>query len=797
MTRYIAFFLMILSYSAFSVESIPLLNQSQLLPEGFRDYFFGTPLIANIVIDNKQLGSGELILSREGKVYLLNLLDSSESQFNTQETELWKQKLSKKLTLGACGSDCPSDVLMIDYSLEKSQLTVVTQKVELQDSDSNYRSLPEENPGLIMRNQLRLSSEGKNQTSMLNFQLEGNIRTWTLFSEGDITKTDSSQNRIRQAYVEQLSEKYYTRLGYFIPNSQGLVQQLNYFSAADINIIGAMFGNSDLLRKEQKSPSLVPIQITTSRPGIAEIYKNGQLLNSQLIQSGLQVLDTRALPAGIYEIVIRILEDGQETQRKTEMVYKPSSWTTPEDAWRYNLYAGWQVPVWGNSEADNTESALTMGGEFNHLLTPSMIVGFGNRYADKRFHQSLSLDWNITPSLRWLSTLNHSEGVGWGYNAQSMITLNRMNMVLGHTARHLNNDDDSTAYLSMQYPMLGWGSVDFYLSHQSGQGSGANLSWKNAERWQGEWINWDVTLFDRPGTLSTNDKRDRGAMLSFSVSFGSGNKSLSLGVGSRTSRSGEKDQQLSLNYQQQTDLGIMKQVSVGMTHDRYGSGFSGYGRYSADWVDGDAFVQNSSYNKDWSYGVNMDSSFAISREGGAIGGGSIQQDAALILDIDADRSDARLRISSDNNGDVLLGSGRHLFPVSALENGTLQLDSADQYTSTLAIQPAIIPYYLNRGGVGYHKVQVTKTVTVIGRLVDEHNQGLGGAKVINHVGRTISDPDGFFVVDVSLKDPSVTVESPKRNTCNFSLGDFDNWKKQETIMVGDLLCRSEMLASKK
>lgn len=795
MVRYITLFFMIFSFSSFASEPMPLLQQSQQLPKGFSDYFFGTPLMANIIIDGKQLGSGELILGKDSTVHLLNLLDVSESQFNKQEREVWLQHLGRQWRLGKCTADCPANILMIHYSIENSQLTVVTRQVELQKSDSNYRPLPEENLGFLVRNQLRLASEGKNQTGVLNLQLEGNVGTWTLLSEGEITKIDSSQQRLRQAYAEQLHGKYYTRLGYFVPDSEGLVRQQNYFTGTDINVIGAMFGNSDLLRKAQGSPSLVPIQITSSRPGVAEVYKNGQLLHSQLIQSGLQVLDTRALPVGIYEVEIRILEDGQETQRKMDMVYKPSSWTTPENRWRYNFYAGWQVPVWGSSEADSTESVLTAGAEFNHLLTPSMIVGFGQRYANKRFHQSLSLDWNITPSLRWLSMVNHSEGIGWGYNAQCMITFNRMNMVLGHTARHTSYyDDASTAYFSMQYPLVGWGSLNLYLSHELGTGVGANLNWNYADRWQGEWVNWGITLFDRPGNFSTNNKRDRGAMLSLSLSFASDNKSLLLGVGSRTSRSGTQDQQLSVNYQQQTDFGIVKQISAGMTQDRYGSGFTGYGRYSADWVDGDMFVQNSSYNRDWSYGVNMDSSFAINRQGSAIGAGGNQQDAAMILDIETDTPDTRLRVSGDNTENLVLGSGRYLVPVSALENGTLQLDMADQYVSTLTIRPAVIPYYLNRGGVGYHKIQVIKTVTVIGRLVDEHHQALGGAQVINHVGRTVSEPDGFFVVDVSLKQPSLTIESPTQNSCKLSLGDFDNWTKKETILVGDLLCRSDSLA---
>ncbi|WP_179217502.1 CS1-pili formation C-terminal domain-containing protein [Vibrio sp. V03_P4A6T147] len=779
---------------SFGIELTSLIKQSQQLPKGFSDYFFGAPLMANIVIDDKNLGSGELILGRDNSVRLINLVDISESEFSDKEREIWKTNLAGKLKLGKCSVNCSVNILIAYYSLDKSQLSIITRQAEMRESEDNYLTLPDENLGLLLRNQLRWVSEGEKQTGLLNFQLEGNVDSWTLFSEGDVVKGDYNQQSIRQAYIEQLNRKYYTRFGYFTPDSQGLIHQQNYFSSNDINTVGVMFGNSDLLRKDQGVPSLVPIQLTSARPGIVEIYKNGQLLQSQLIQSGLQMLDTKTLPAGIYEIELRILEDGQETQRKTEMVYKPSSWTTPEDRWRYNLYAGWQVPLWSNIDED-IPKVLTAGVELNHLLTPSTIVGIGNRYADKRLHQSISFDWNVSPSLRWLSTLNHSEGIGWGYNAQGIINLNTINMVLGHTARHTTHHDDaSTAYFSMQYPLLRWGSTNLYLAHQPKQGSSVNLSWSYAERWQGEWVNWGLTLFDRPGSLSTNNERDRGARLSFSISFGYGNGNLSLGLGSRTSRSGEQDQEFSLNYQQQMDLGPLKQISAGITQDNYGSGFSGYGRYSADWVDGDVFMQNSSYNRDWSYGVNMDSSIAINRKGSAIGSGGGQQEAAMILDIESDTAEARLRVSSDGGKSMTLGSGRHLVPVAALENGTLQFDMIDQYSSPLTIRPAFVPYYLNRGGVGYHKVQVVKTVTVIGRLVDEHAQPLGGAKVINHVGRTVSEPDGFFVVDVSLKQPSLTVENEYQSSCEFSLGDLKNGSIHDTILVGDLLCKSSSIA---
>jgi len=47
------------------------------------------------------------------------------------------------------------------YSLENSQLSILTDEVELQNTNENYRSLPEENLGVLIRNQLRLVSGKK------------------------------------------------------------------------------------------------------------------------------------------------------------------------------------------------------------------------------------------------------------------------------------------------------------------------------------------------------------------------------------------------------------------------------------------------------------------------------------------------------------------------------------------------------------------------------------------------------------------------------------------------------------
>ena len=62
-----------------------------------------------------------------------------------------------------------------------------------------------------------------------------------------------------------------------------------------------------------------------------------------------------------------------------------------------------------------------------------------------------------------------------------------------------------------------------------------------------------------------------------------------------------------------------------------------------------------------------------------------------------------------------------------------------------------------------------KTVTVIGRLLDGQGTPLKGAMVVNHAGRTVSEADGFFAVEMSERNPSLQVEFHGAQQCDLAL----------------------------
>lgn len=778
---------------AVAADPVMLLQQARQLPDGFEEHFFGVPLMVRVTVDGRLLGDGEVLLGRDNSVQLLSLLDVQESEFDERERERWLSKLAIQLPLGECDMACPEGIVGLQYSLEESQLSVLTGQVEQEARDQRFMALPQESKGLLVQNQLNLV-QGSQHNGHYNLQLEGSWRQWSPFMEGDATwqEGQSSEVGLAQLYGERLHEANFYRLGFFFPSAQGLVRQPNYYSGATPTVLGMMWGSSDLLRRERGVPSLAPIQVAPARPGMVEIYRDGNLIQSQPVVSGLQALDTRSLPGGIYEVELRLLEDGQETRRWREMIYKPSNWQTPEEPWRFNLFAGRQTR-WLVRQGDSNLEGASGGAAINHLLLPSLVVGAGSQYVDRRAQHSLSLDWEATSQLHGFASLNQSVGMGWGYDLQGIYWHGNSSLVASHS-RNLRKQGDasSVSSLSLQQSLEKWGSLGVYVSHQSGRGNGADLGWHYSDRFLGRWVTWGVTLFDRPGSESTAQQRDRGSTLSLTVNLGGQDRQLSLGLGSNTSRSGGAQRSAYLNYQQEVDWGPLRQVSVGSTHDSYGTGLSGYGRFAAPWLGGDLFAQHSSYNEQVTGGINLESVVALGQEGelalGSRDMGGMGNEAAMILDIEADDEAARIRVSDDQGSVQTLGPGRHLVSVPALQSGTLQLEMADHEGAPLTIKPTVLPYHLNRGGVGYGQVNAVSIVTVIGRLLDGQGTPLKGAMVINHVDRTVSEADGFFAVEMSKHNSNLQVEYQGGQQCDLVL-EMDRVKRQQAVLLlGDLVC---------
>lgn len=605
-----------------------------------------------------------------------------------------------------------------------------------------------------------------------------------------------TRHRLDQLYGERIIDDHFYRLGYFRPDAQGLTRQPRLYGSSPDTTLGLMFGSSDSLLIDNGRPSATPIYVTPNRPAIVEIYRNGVLINSQSVQPGLQTLDTRVLPVGIYEVEVRLVEDGQETSRVQEFIYKPSNWSNLDSRWRYNVYLGQQSTLLTNWDQER-EGSLSAGVLTNYLLHPSAVLGLSAQRVDRTLQYGTSLDWDIHDRLKFYANLYQTDGRGQGYDVQLIQSHALGSVVFSHSrsrvlsSRTVQNSlaeqqDVVQTSLALNHGVTERSTATLRLAHSDGaaSGLGVDLGWAFYGKVLGSDANWRLSLFDRPGSLSTGNARNRGVNLSLSMSLGQPGRRVGFTLGSRTSRDGGRDQNASLNYQQDVDFGPVQTLSGTATFDRYGTGLSGRAQLYNQYMYGDAYLQSSSYNHKLNGGLNLQSLVALGDGKLALSGQFMPQEAGLIVDVESDQPDLVLRADDNQGGSTRLRPGRNVVPVAAYKAGHVQFDFAQSQDPGAVIQPTMLDYHLNRGGVAYQQVRVMRTVTVLGRLVDAQGQPLPGASVINHASRSVSEADGYFAVQMSRSSPSLEVRRNGQPLCSLQL-DLDRLASDDDVLLAD------------
>ena len=791
-----------------------VVSQAQGLPREFEAHFFDVPLAVRVDLDGRYLGDAMVVLSRDERVQLLEFSDHTESREPESLRRRWQERLAAGRPLGNCQSDCPDGLQAIHYSLVNSQLSLLTDAAEQVSEAPRYHTLPEQGSGVLLRNQLNLVSDSRDTSGVYSLQGQGSWGSWSTLADAQVDRgsvgDQQTRHRVSQLYAERLHDQLFYRLGYFTPAAQGLTRQPRLLGRQSDTTLGLMMGSSDSLLIDSGQASSTPIHVTPNRPGVVEIYRNGVLINSQPVQPGLQALDTRVLPGGIYQVEVRLLEDGQETARTQEFVYKPSSWRNADSRWRYNLYLGQQARLLSNWDEEGDDS-LSAGAMANYLLHPRAILGLSVQQVNEALQYGTSLDWDPLDRLKLYGNVYRTDGQGDGYDVQLIHNHDLGSLVLSHSRAWLESVTRPTHSQVVHYAEQSQTSVLFThrlnprstatarVAHSSGaaEGMGFDLGWSYYGKFLGSDANWRLSLFDRPGTRSSGDKRSRGVNLTLSMSLGGPGERIAASIGSRTSHDGGRDQNATLSYMRDVDMGALRSLGASATVDRYGAGFGGNAQFQGQALYGDGYVQSSSYNGDVSAGLNLQSIVAVGEGKVAVTGQYLPHDAGLIVDVESDVNDLVLRGNDPYGLGTTLHPGRNVVPVRAYKSGYVQFDLESDSEVAAVIQPTSLDYHLNRGGVAYRKLRVMRTVTVLGRLVDAQGRPLSGAQVVNHASRSVSERGGLFAVEMSESTPSLEVYQGGTSLCLLKL-DLKTLKREgDVLLAGDLPCLPGTLAQAK
>jgi Mat/Ecp fimbriae outer membrane usher protein len=808
-----------------ALESLTLLDQAGGLPDDFRDHFFDVPLVVRVERDGQYLGDARAVLTRENTLSLLEFTDSHDSTEPAAERERWLKALAAPRPLGACEQACNDSLVRLHYSLESSLLSIATENGGRAATQQRHLALPEDGSrGLILRHQLNAYAGQRVATAgRYALDAQGSLGHWTLVGNYQVDRSSDEAGQLRQSvqslYAQREFRDNFLRAGYFLPNFQGVTRQPRAPGSFSHTAVGMMAGSSDSLAIDSRAPSLYPVYVTANREGTVEVFRDGSLIQTQPLQPGLQELDTRRLPGGIYEVELRVIEDGREGSRETTVIHKPGNWRDPSRRWRYSVFAGVQHSLLDTLEDPNA-GAFAAGGIVNYLAHPRAILGLSAQQLDGGNAVAGSLDWQVNDRAN-VHTNAYSGDHGNGVDLQGMWRHGKGTVIASHNRswqeRRRPGDDAypplrpgaelpqtrsgwlQTSALSMNHRLGDSSHVAARVSHHRGtsNGVGLDLSFGRRQTLFGSDATWRAAVFDRPASASSGTRRNRGVDFTLNIALGQERRRYSGSLGSRTATDGGRSLYASAGVQQGHEEGLLRSVAGQATLDSDGLGLSSNAQFEHPALRGDAHAQRSSLGGTVSGGLNLESTMAMGGGKLAIAGawqvGSV--DTGMIVDVSSELPDVELRAYDSRGGAYALHPGRNFLPVTAYRTGALQIDFHGRAAPAASIQPATLDYHLNKGGVAYGKVDVLSTFTVMGHLKDAAGQPLAGAHVINHAGRSVAEADGFFALEMSARVPSLEVRHPRVAGCSFLLDGTATRPDGDTWLAGVLQCPPSTLTT--
>ncbi|PIM53409.1 pilus assembly protein PapC [Roseateles chitinivorans] len=787
-------------------DELSLAAQAKLLPEEFKEHFFDVPLAMRVEVDGKPLSDAMGVLTAEGRVQLIEWIKDAGGTSAEDQTR-WLHFLKEPRSLGNCERECEG-VVAVAYSLQTSTLSILTARAERVATDDRYHQLPDGGShGLMLHNSLNVAG-GKDQPFSGRYSVDaiGSAGQWTgvgtFLASRRGAAPGARQQVLSRLYFQREMEGAFIRGGLFVPDFQGRVRAPRAPDGLPDATLGVMVGTSDALEVAQAMPSMAPLHVTASRQGVVELLRDGLLIYTQPVDAGLQAINTRTLPTGIYEVEVRLIEDGKLASTRKDLIYKPTAWADTARPWRYALFAGQERELAGGHAG--AARALTAGGAVNYLVHPRLVVGGALQQAGARRSVAASLDWTAADVVQLYLGASHSTERGAGIDVQAMYRYDGGTLTGSHNASRLRLHQGWPATVSHRRQANSsltwthqWASSTRLTGHLAraegvSPGTGIDLGLTHQRKLFGTEAHITVSLFDRPMSHWIG-RRDRGVTLTLSMSLGEGSRGYSMSTGVRSDALGRRDVHASVGVRQSLSGSYLTHVSGSASFDRHGVGLSGAAAVQHDLVEGDIFLQRSSMNRGWSGGANLSSSLAVAAGGVAMSGQpqAASADTGVIIDVDSDMPEAALWAQDNQGIGVPLHPGRNFVPVTAYRSGNLQLDFDAVSAPSAAVQPALLAYHLNKGGVGFRTVRVMRTMTVIGRLIDQDGQPAKGGRVDNHAGQAVTEVDGMFSLEVSERDPVLRIRHASAGECRVMLGQSLARRDGDALLLGDVSCPTD------
>ena len=587
----------------------------------------------------------------------------------------------------------------------------------------------------------------------------------------------------------------------------GLMSTWNLQSIASLTtlssskIYAASIGNNSSSVVVNKQYSLTPIYAFLNSPGEVRIYRQGKLLNIQNFPMGNFEVDTSVLPFGIYDVTIETVVDGKIVTTQNQTINKSfGAMTAGPDKINWEIYGGYvdfdkKNYVRGEDSHSQTPSK-------SYLLGGSLAKGFpvlsglnltmSNYGFDKYLvnETSVNLSVNEYVSVSWQGMIeNHGshrnigtisvnipEGYGsiWASKEKTIIkgdlplydadsysyggTFNFDKIIDRTGSFTISNTRDSR---------VGSDSINYEYSNTLFSGSYGTIGlrtgvqryhYDNQNSTNEKYINLDfslpLTTWISTGISSTNGniKANIYANKSFEDSVIT-NAGVSVSKLVRDKNNGE------------SDISTLAYASYDM---KYNSGTVTINRPDSDRINGNLTSRGSV-----AYGGGKITPSGQQGKAGVIINSSIQGDGSMVAQV---------------NGQNYPISGKNTFiPLSPYADYDIQLmndgKSKDSFDIVSGRSKSVTLY---PGNIAIYQPEVRQLVTVFGRLKSPAGEFIKYASIRNHIGRTKTDHNGEFSMDVDVRYPVISLlQEDEKTICE---ADLNLEGARGALWLGDVTC---------
>lgn len=740
------------------------------LPADFRQYFYDSELIVQVYLNDTRFFDAAVALKENGDIHLLRTMDEVEDTAADVRAR-WTDVLKKGVAVGKCSGDCPSGLMAVQYRLDDSVLKLYTSDYETSRTHSTYIYMPEDVPGgAILYNDLSVANTASSRSWGINSSLTSSLAGWSQKASFQSSGTEGeyhySSSSLYELYTQKELQGSFVRLGLFTPDSDTGNVQTSGFGYD--TVAGAMWGSSDELLVNTDSVSAWPVYVTGRNQSVAEVWRDGRLLRTQQLQAGVQALDTRQLPGGIYDITIKIIENGRLVDTQQAQIYKPQGWNNPDRRWRMKLWGGQRRTIATGDGQLWEDNPFSVGGGVDILAHPRVILGFSGAATEKEQYVRSRANITLSPddSLFAQYTLgdteyqsNQNTDIRYyrnipGGGSASLFWRSTTSDLYGHRTRSRQQGDTWGSTLSLRLPQSTFLILNGqYMDTAWRKGVGADISVTTLATLAGREMNFRMSAYDRPGF--NDNRRDHG------VSFG---VNISLAPAARHSISAEtgmnqNEGYSSLNYQWQPgNDGYIRSVGGGVSYSSLNTVFSGNATIDTPYVSGDGYIQHNTQGSTTTAGGNLNQVLVMGggRVASVNANSSSSMESALIVDVDADDETAGI-LASGAMAETRLKAGRNIVPAELWKKETVQFSARGG--ESVQVFPNSDSIQMQRGSVKYIKVKAVKTFTLVGMLQDERGNVLKNRYVSSDVSGGVINAEGVLTLDSGVANKRLSIRA--------------------------------------